>query len=62
MIADGLIAGFYATGGQQIGISLNAFFYIPFQQGGIVMQDSSGARWVLQIATDGSLTTDPFTL
>lgn len=57
MIADGLIAGFYASGGQQIGIALNGYLYIPSSQGGIVMQDASGALWLLTIDTSGRLNT-----
>lgn len=59
--AISMMAGFYSTTGQQIGIALNGYLYIPYAKGGIVMQDSSGANWLLQIATDGSLTTDAFT-
>ncbi len=58
---DGLISGFYATTGGQVGIAINAFLFIPFPQGGIIMQDSAGAYWLLQIATDGSLSTTSYT-
>ncbi len=56
-MADGnnLIGQFISSQGQILGLILNGFTLIPYNHGGIVMQDSSGALWLLQIGTDGRL-------
>ena len=61
MSAIDLISGFIGSNGAPLGVTLNGFTFIPFNQGGIVMQDSSGALWLLQMNTDGSLLTSQVT-
>lgn len=51
-----IVAGFYSSTGQEIGLAVNGFLYIPWGQGGIVLQDSAGALHLLQMGTDGRLT------
>ncbi len=57
MSAIDLITGFIGPNGAPLGIVLNGFTKIPYNQGGIVMEDSTGALWLLQIGTDGRLQT-----
>lgn len=57
-----LITSLISSSGTIIGTTLLGFVYIPYNQGGILMQDSSGALWLLQINTDGSLSTSQVTI
>lgn len=61
MPAPDLISGFYSTGGTLLGVTITGYVFVPYTQGGIVMQDSSGALWLLQVGTDGRLSADTFT-
>lgn len=64
MSAPDLISGFPSTGGIVIGVTISGFVYIPWAsgQGGIVMGDSAGNLWLLQIGTDGRLSTAQITV
>jgi hypothetical protein len=56
--AMGGMAGPLYSGGINIGSTLNGFVYIPFSLAcGIIMQDANGVNWLLQIGTDGRLST-----
>lgn len=62
MPAPDLIGPFYDSGGILVGVAVNGMVVIPNNlAAGIAMQDSSGAWWVLQIGTDGRLSTTPVT-
>lgn len=57
------LGSFIASNGAPLGVTLNGFSYIPYGggMGGLVMGDSAGGLWLLQIGTDGRLTTTPVT-
>lgn len=57
-----LIAGFYDTTGVLVGAKINGFAVFPFSLGsGLAMQDSAGNWWLLQIGTDGRISTTEVT-
>ena len=59
-----LFAALIDSSGVQIGYTLNGFMLMPYSsaQTGIMMQDSAGVYWLLQINTDGSLNVSQVTL
>ncbi len=50
---------FIASNGAPLGVTLNGFTFIPYGggMGGLVMSDSAGNFWLLQMGTDGRLQT-----
>jgi hypothetical protein len=61
MSAVDLITGFIGSNGAPLGVTLNGFTFIPFNQSGIVMADANAVLWLLQIGTDGRLQTSQVT-
>lgn len=59
-----LMSGLIDSSGIQIGYTLNGFLGFAYgnAQTGLLMQDSAGQYWMLQIDTDGRLGTTPVTL
>lgn len=64
MPAPDLISGFYSSSGTCIGISISGFVYLNQTngQGGLVMSDANGVLWLLQIGTDGRLSSYSITV
>lgn len=60
----GFLDSLIAANGSPIGIVCSGFFAMPYGNGqtGLILGDSAGNLWLLQIATDGSLTTAQVTL
>lgn len=56
MPAPDLITGLYSTTGQIIGLTIQGYVLIQPGQG-ILMQDANLAYWMIQIGTDGRLST-----
>ncbi len=62
MSAPDLIAGFYGTNGQVVGVKILGFCAMPFSlASGLAMQDSAANWWILTIGTDGRLSTQQVT-
>ncbi len=59
---NSLIEQLIGSSGQVLGLKLNGFTFVPFSQGGLIMQDASGVNWLLTIGTDGRLSTQQVTL
>lgn len=57
------IGSFIASNGAPLGVTINGFTLIPWGggMGGLVMGDSAGNLWLLQIGTDGRLSTTQVT-
>lgn len=55
-------SGLIDSSGVRVGYNVNGLLFIPYNGGGIIMEDSAGAKWLLQINTDGSLAVSQVTL
>ena len=58
-----MVSGFISSSGAPLGITISGFIQIPYGGGmtGLVMGDSAGNLWLLQVDTLGRLNTTQVT-
>ena len=58
-----MVRSLIGSNGAPLGIVLDGILYLPYSnaQGGLAMQDSAGNIWLLQVGTDGRLSTTQVT-